>query len=153
MVGQGALTASIEVQLLFPEPRNEKRIIMKRQVTPKMSEGTKTYHLPFDRSTGISPEVTLAVRRSGDVDGNIFMLGMAVCSRQENFEKREGRWRAFERLRFRPLIGTPDQLMDNVAVILDRIAVHHPYTTRAVTDEDVMEALGKLKEAFGDEAK
>ncbi len=70
-----------------------------KPLTREQTEGTLTFFFPRVRTGTRPPEVTLMVSRAGDE----WVAGLAMCSRQDNFQKRIGRWIAYHRLLKRPL--------------------------------------------------
>jgi hypothetical protein len=77
-----------------------------------------------------------------------FAVGLAVCSIEDHYVKREGRFRAFERCMWRPVIGTPEEIWEDLRARLIGINDVRPGTVDGFTYEDVGRALLGLKKAF-----
>ncbi len=76
---------------------------MNKHITPLTAEETQqtlTFFFPRDRDETTPPEVTVMIRRTAEHEWH---AGMSVCSRKDMFEKKEGRVRAFGRLKGRPI--------------------------------------------------
>ena len=71
-----------------------------KPLTTEETKETLTFFFPRDRSETQPPEITVMVRRVAEDE---WQAGMSVCSREDMFERREGRVRAFGRLQRRPL--------------------------------------------------
>ena len=86
------------------------------------SKGVKTFYLPKVRS-GSRPEVTLLVKKSGDV----FEYGVAVCNEKDNFSRLVGRRLAFTRLVYKPLqAASAMQLQSQLANYLRNLGKRRP---------------------------
>jgi len=103
-------------------------IMNARPLTFEETQGTKTYYLPFERSSLVGPEATVMVKRLAD---GTFIAGVTVRSLEEPFTKVEGRYRAFLRLQHAPYgrgafrAADPGDLVNQIAEMFARIQEHH----------------------------
>jgi hypothetical protein len=106
-----------------------------KSLTFEQARGTKTFYLPFERGSTQQPEVTLMVRRLKDKS---FEAGLAVCSREDQFHRRQGRILAFHRLNGCPVRGTDEaDLLWVLRNRFDQVNWHHPETIGGKAYEDL----------------
>jgi hypothetical protein len=95
------------------KPRSQKMHKAMKPLTAEETKQTLTFFFPRERNETTPPQVTVMVRR---VSEDEWQAGMAVCSRKDMFERREGRVRAFGRLQRRPFSDhNPGVLGDHLA--------------------------------------
>lgn len=119
---------------------------MAKTLNFKQTRGTKTYHLPFRRSSLLGPEMTLMVRR---LENGSFEAGVSVCSLHEPFVKRTGRLLAYHRLNGKPFQGvTAEEVIGQVEIHLHALNEHRPDTLTAEVFNDLASVQLGLDEAF-----
>lgn len=94
---------------------------------------TKTFYLPFVRTSTRPPEVTVMAGRRRD---GKYAIGVAVCSRGDQFRRREGRRRAFHRLQNQLLVFSAEDLRRLQGHLYSRfmsINARHPGTISQAT--------------------
>ena len=122
-----------------------------RPLTFEETQGTKTYYLPFERSSLVGPEATVMVKRLGD---GTFIAGVTVRSLEEPFTKVEGRYRAFLRLQHAPYgqgafrAADPQDLADQIALMFQRIQSHRGLTVSMSSLQDLAPLAEGLIDAF-----
>lgn len=116
---------------------------MAKQTMREKTAGTLTFFFPEKRDRETPPEVTLMIRRVGDEEWH---AGLAMCSKDDMFEKRFGRRVAFHRLRGFPIKdGSPLGLLDQIAGRIDAVTRRHPFTFSAPTIQSLPDILGRLE--------
>ena len=122
-----------------------------KPLTFEETQGTKTYYLPFERSSLVGPQATIMVKRLAD---GTYVAGVTVRSLEEPFTKVEGRYRAFLRLQHAPYghgafrAVDPADLAWQIGTMLTRIHLNRPGTVSFQTRGDLDKFAAGLIEAF-----
>lgn len=111
-------------------------------------KGTLVYHLPFERNQNISPEITLVVRRKSEPSlgcPDLWIAGLSVCSKKDQFSKALGRLKANSILEGSPIAGkTVNELLRKVQTKLSIINGVHPGTISEETIKNMLSLTDKL---------
>jgi hypothetical protein len=117
---------------------------MAKQTMREKTAGTLTFFFPEKRDRETPPEVTLMIRRVGDEEWH---AGLAMCSKDDMFEKRFGRRVAFHRLQGFPIRHeSPLGLITEVARRLDAVTKRHPFTFSTPTIQSLPDILLRLED-------
>lgn len=115
-----------------------------RPLSRAETRGTKTFYLPFVRTSTQPPEVTVMAGRRRD---GKYAIGVAICSRGDQFNRREGRRRAFHRLQNQLLVFSAEDLRRLQGHLYSRfvsINARHPGTISPAT----FDSLSALQRAI-----
>lgn len=95
---------------------------MRMRLTHEQTVGTRTFYFPLERGPETPPEVTVVIQPAENPDKRMFDAGFSVCSSEDQFEKTEGRTRAFFRMRGKnKLRGTGEEICGDIQATLSSI--------------------------------
>jgi hypothetical protein len=115
---------------------------MAKQTMREKTAGTLTFFFPEKRDRETPPEVTLMVRRVGEEEWH---AGLAMCSKDDMFEKRFGRRVAFHRLQGCPIRDHyPVGLIRQIAERLDNVTKRHSFTFSTPTIQSLPDITQRL---------
>lgn len=119
---------------------------MAKQSMREKTAGTLTFFFPHKRDMGTPPEVTVMVRRINEGEWH---AGLAMCSKDDMFEKRTGRKMAFHRLQGFPIRdSSPLRLIHQIAARIGVVVERHPFTFSMPTIlqlSDIVERLENMR--------